>query len=114
MRTDRLFLGDIVEAIDEVISTTPPTRAEFDANKLVQSHVIRNIQIIGEAVSRLSNGLKDAHPAVPWRQIVGMRHAIVHDYFDVDWDEVYRTAINDIPPLKSQIEAILASLPPDP
>jgi len=43
-----------------------------------------------------------------------MRHVVVHDYFEVDWDEVYRTAQKDVPALKPQIEAILASLPPDP
>lgn len=114
MRTDRLFLGDILDAIDEILSTTPATQAEFEANKLVQSHLVRNIQIIGEAVSRLSKALKEAHPAIPWRAMAGMRHAVVHNYFEVDWDEVFRTATHDVPPLKAQVQAILASLPPDP
>ncbi len=111
MRPDRLLLQDILDAIDEVLDVTPPTRAEFDADKLILSHVLRHIQIIGGAVSRLSAELKESHPEVPWRSIAGMRHAIVHAYFEIDWNEVYGAATRDVPPLKSMIGAILASLP---
>ena len=64
-RTDPLLLGDILDSIDEIQETTPSQQAAFFANKLVQSHVLRHIQIIGEAVSRLSNGLKGQYPDVP-------------------------------------------------
>jgi len=113
MRPDRLLLEDILDAIAEVLDVTPSSRAEFDANKLIRSHVLRHIQIIGEAVSRLSAELKSRHPEVPWRSIAGMRHAIVHAYFEVDWNEVYGAATRDVPPLKSMIQAIVDSLPPE-
>jgi len=113
MRPDRLLLEDILDAIDEVLDVTPATRAEFDTNKLVQSHVLRHIQIIGEAVSRLSAELKEHHPEVPWRSIAGMRHAIVHAYYQVDWNEVYGAGTRDVPPLRSMIRAIVDSLPPE-
>jgi uncharacterized protein with HEPN domain len=113
VRTDRLLLGDMLDAIDEVLSTTPATRAEFDADKLVRSHVLRNIQIIGEAAWRLPQSIKDTNPVVPWRAIAGMRHAIVHDYFEVDWDAVWEVTQRHVATLKPQVEAIIASLPPD-
>ena len=106
-RTDPLLLADILDAIEEVLETAPSKMETFHANKLVRSHVLRHIQIIGEAVSRLSADVKHQNPQIPWRPIAGMRHAIVHDYFEVDWDEVYRTAIQDIPPLEEQIRHIL-------
>ncbi|HEX8521713.1 MAG TPA: HepT-like ribonuclease domain-containing protein [Tepidisphaeraceae bacterium] len=65
MRTDRLLLEDMLEAIAEVVDTTPVTQAEFDANKLVRSHVLRHIQIIGEAAWRISDPVKAASPQVP-------------------------------------------------
>jgi uncharacterized protein with HEPN domain len=69
--------------------------------------------IVGEAAWRLSKAVKDAHPHVPWRQIEGMRHILVHDYFKVDWNIVYITAQTHIPAFKPVVEEILASLPPD-
>ena len=110
MRPDRLLLLDILDAIAEVCDTTPTSKSAFDADKLIRSHVLRHIQIIGEAVSRLSQVLKDQNPSVPWRLIAGMRHVIVHDYYQVDWTQVYNAAIRDIPPLRMQIEMMLASV----
>jgi uncharacterized protein with HEPN domain len=79
----------------------------------VQSHLLRHIQIIGEASWRITQDVKDQHPEVPWKRIAGMRHVLVHDYFEVNWVRVYETARNHVPALKPQIETILASLPPD-
>lgn len=70
--------------------------------------------IIGEAAWNVSQSIKDQNPHIPWKQIVGMRHILVHDYFKVDWNIAYRAAHDHVPLLKPQIQAILASLPPDP
>jgi uncharacterized protein with HEPN domain len=101
----------MLDAVAEVIETTPASQSQFDADKLVRSHVLRNVQIIGEAAWRLSSLLKDQNPSVPWKKIGGMRHVLVHDYFEVNWSRVFETARNDVPPLKRHIEASLASLP---
>lgn len=111
MRPDRLLLEDILESVREVMETTPPNRRDYDRDKLVRSHLVRHIQIIGEAASRVSAELKQANPHVPWRAIAGMRHAIVHDYFEIDWNEVYNTAIRDVPSLQLPIVAMLNNLP---
>lgn len=87
-RGNRLLLQDILDSIAEVLATAPGTQAEFDGNKLVQSHVLRHIQIVGEAAWRLSTDLKDSHPEIPWKKIEGMRHVLVHDYFKVNWQRV--------------------------
>lgn len=112
-RSDRLRLQDILDAIAEVDRYFPVDRVVFNANPLLQSHIFRHVMIIGEAAFRLSKEFKASYPQIPWIEIEGMRHILVHDYFKVDWEIVYSTACSDIPRLKPQIEAALASLPPD-
>lgn len=111
MRSDRNLLNDARDAIDVVARVLPEDRAAFDANEMLQSHIYRHVMIVGEAMWRLSQGLKDKHPEVPWRQIQGMRHILVHDYFRVDWDIVFSTAKDDLPELRSQIVELIDSLP---
>jgi len=72
------------------------------------------VQIVGEAAFRISKATKDAHPEIPWRQISGMRHILVHDYFRVDWNILFMTARDDIPTLEPLVVAVLRLLPPDP
>jgi uncharacterized protein with HEPN domain len=113
MRSDRLYLLDILDSIAEIQKRLPADRAVFDADPPLQSHILRHVQIIGEATFRISPATKNSHPQVPWRRISGMRHVIVHDYFRVDWNIVYTTARDDVPALKPLIESVLQVIPPD-
>lgn len=114
MRSDRLRLQDILDAIQIVAQYLPSDRAVFDRDPPLQSHIYRHVMMVGEAAWSLSQSIKDQNPRIPWKQIEGMRHIMVHDYFKVDWDIVFATARDHIPALKPQIEAMLALLPPDP
>ncbi len=109
MRSDYLLLADMLEAIDEILASAPGSREEFDNDKFRRSHLLRYIQIVGEAAWRLSAETKAANPDVPWREIAGMRHAIVHDYFEVDWNEVYNVTVRDIPMPREPVERICNS-----
>ena len=73
--------------------------------------MVNRLQIIGEACRKLSDGFRDRHPEVPWRQIVGMRHHLIHGYFGIDPDVVWAAVSERIPDLKAQIQAALASEP---
>lgn len=103
MNSDRgngLLLQDILDAIETVRRYLPADRAAFDGDPTLQSHILRYVMIVGEAVRRLSKSLKDQNPQIPWRRIEGMRHVLVHDYFKVNWTRVYETARDEMPALK--------------
>ena len=71
--------------------------------------MVYNIQILGEAVTQLSDEFRAGHPNIPWRAIAAMRHALVHAYFRVDLDEVWSVVQNDLPDLKNRIQELLHS-----
>ncbi len=106
MRHDEDRLLDIQEAIDAILRRTSE-RSEFDNDELLRVWCLHYLTIIGEASAKLSEEIREKHPSCPWRQIVGMRNAIVHGYFGVDWDEVWTVVERDLDPLRIAIESIL-------
>ena len=112
MRSDRLRLEDILDAIAVIQRDIPAARQQFDANPPIKSHILLHTLIIGEAASNVSQALRDQNPQVPWKPIIRMRNIVAHVYFGIDWDEVWQVAVRDVAALRPQIEAILASLPP--
>ena len=74
---------------------------------MAQDAVVRNLEVIGEATKRLSAELRDKHPSLPWRQIAGLRDVLIHDYGNVDIEEVWAIVKKDLPDLKQQVDEIL-------
>jgi len=107
LRSDRERLLDIVEAIERIGNQVTRGRSVFIEDVLVQTAVIRWIEIIGEAARAISPELRGAHPEVPWRQVVAMRNILVHGYFEVDVDAVWSAIEHDTPKLEAQVRAIL-------
>ena len=104
---DRLFLGHLLEAVAAIESFTTEGRAFFMADLKTQSAVLRQIEIIGEAVKKLSTELVASETAVPWRQIAGTRDRLIHAYFKVDLDAVWSMVEQDLPPLKENARRML-------
>jgi uncharacterized protein with HEPN domain len=107
MRTDRDRLLDILESIRRVIGKLPGTREEFVRSDLLQIWVIYHIQVIGEAANGLSTEFLESHATIPWQDIIGMRHILVHHYFGIDISEVWNTATIDLPEMERKIQTIL-------
>lgn len=108
MRSDRERLLDILEAIDKIEQHPSSDIEAFADDEMQQVWVIHHLQIIGEAAYGLSQRSKASHPQIPWEQIIGMRHVLVHGYFEIDLDIVWAVIEKDLPPLKTEIEAILS------
>ena len=83
------------------------TESSFVENKEKQSAVIRQIEIIGEAVKNLPKEFTKKYPSVPWKDIAGTRDKLIHHYFDVDLELTFDVIKNDLPKLKKEIKKIL-------
>jgi uncharacterized protein with HEPN domain len=79
----------------------------FDDDLMRQSAIIRQLEIIGEATKRLSSDLRDSYSEIPWRKMAGMRDILIHNYEEVDLDEVWNVAIIAIPELIQKLEKIV-------
>lgn len=108
MRLDRERLGDIQEAIERIRRHEVPDREAFDRDELVQSWVILNLQVIGEAARGLSAEFKQKHASIPWSEIGAMRNALIHGYFRIDLDAVWEAVDQYLPELEREVSAALS------
>ncbi len=110
MRSNKERLLDILEAIEKIEAQVNQNREAFDSDPTIQVWVVYHLQIIGEAASRLSSSFQDRHSEIPWDKIIGMRHVLVHGYFEIDLDIVWSAVINDLPDLKQRVVAMLKTI----
>lgn len=110
MRDPRERLRDVLEAVERIERYAARGRDVFEKDELVQSWFVRHLQIIGEAVRTLPADVRDRAPDVPWSKIIGMRHILVHDYFDIDAGAVWDAVERDIPEFKRHIQTLLSTL----
>lgn len=104
---DRLFLEDVVEAIEAIQRYAAVGADAFRADELVQDGIIRRLEIIGEAVKNLSAELTVREPAVPWKEAARTRDLLIHGYFRVNLGIVWSVVENDLPMLKQHVLRIL-------
>jgi len=110
VKSDRIYLLQIRDAINRVCLYIAPGRPAFLWSHMIQDAVVRNLEIIGEAVNHLSDQLKDGHGEIPWKQIAGMRDKMIHEHFGVNLELVWRAAETELPGLKLAIETMLQEL----
>jgi uncharacterized protein with HEPN domain len=107
---DKDALLDILEMLDLIQQHGPKDEQALRNDVVQQAATLRWLEIIGEAAGRISPELKADHPEIPWRGAIAMRNLVVHGYDRVKLDIVWRVIKDELPPLKSQISAIVDEL----
>lgn len=109
-RTPMLLVKDMLDALQKIERYSIGLTAEtFETDEKSVDAVVRNLEIIGEAATRLPDEFKLRHQEVEWHKIVGLRHRIVHDYFGLDIAIIWNILSTDLPVFKRLISAILAA-----
>lgn len=108
MKDDLFFLQHIFDAIKDIENYTSDGEKSFYSTKMIQDAVIRNLEIIGEAVKNISPAIRLEYPDVPWKQISGLRDVLIHHYFGVDLETVWLVVEKRLPALSERIEFILS------
>ncbi len=83
------------------------TRGDLDRDEMLRFALVRAVEIVGEAAAKVSADTRQRAPDIPWREAVGIRNRLIHAYFDVDLDVLWRTAQDDMPQLQSWLDALL-------
>ena len=106
-------LWDILDAARAVLDFTKDMHFDaFVKDRMVRSAVERNLQIIGEAARHVSQNVKDEHPNISWRSMVGLRNVLTHEYGDIRYEVIWRIIREDLPPLIGHLEEMGVDNPP--
>ena len=104
-RSDTVRLRHMLDAAREALSFAQgKSRADLDADRQLVLALVKDVEIIGEAAYQLSPATRASMPEMPWEDIIGMRHRLVHAYFDINLDILWQTVAQDLPALMALLE----------
>jgi uncharacterized protein with HEPN domain len=107
---DRERLKHMLDAArDAVAFVQGRKRVDLDTDRMLLHALVHCVQVIGEAAARVSEITRQLHPQLPWPKMVGMRHILIHAYFEIDADAVWRVVLENLPDLISELEQALAN-----
>jgi uncharacterized protein with HEPN domain len=108
-KDDQVYLGHMLDTARKIQRKIQYIdRAQYDSDENLRLALVHLVQVLGEAARRVSPEQQAAAPSIPWREVTGMRHKIVHDYLDVDEDIVWAVVTHDIPPLITILETLIS------
>jgi uncharacterized protein with HEPN domain len=107
---DAVRIRHMIEAAESIIEfVAGRERSELDTNRMLLFAVVRAIEILGEAASKVTDEARAANSAIPWKAIIGMRNRLIHAYFDVNAQLVWESATVEIPAILPQLRLLVAS-----
>jgi uncharacterized protein with HEPN domain len=110
LKPDRVRLQHMVDAANEALSFVAyKSRTDLTTDRALALALVKAIEIVGEAASRVSPELRLQSPDIPWADIVAMRNRLIHGYFDVNLDIVWQTVTVELPALAMQIQTLIAT-----
>jgi uncharacterized protein with HEPN domain len=110
LKPDIVRLQHMVDAANEALSfVAQKSRTDLATDRALALALVKSIEIVGEAASKVSRELRSQSPEIPWTDIVAMRNRLIHSYFDVNLDIVWQTVTVELPPLVKQIQELLAT-----
>lgn len=105
---DLIRIRHMLDAVNEALTfIAGKERSDLEDNRMLALAIIKELEIIGEAASKLSSDFKAHQPDIPWMDIVGMRNRLTHGYFDIDLDRVWDTVQEDLLPLRNELQKIM-------
>ena len=107
MRDDREWLLDLLEAMEKIEKYSSRGRQAFEEDELIQSWILHQLQIIGEALRNISEDFRRDHTEIPWKETIGMSNILIHRYFELDANLVWTVVIRDLPDLKEKVGSAL-------
>ena len=108
---DEFRLRHMLDAAREAVSfARHQVRSDLETDRLLALALVKDIEIVGEAATQVSESLRTQTPEIPWQRIVAMRNRLIHAYYSINLDIVWQTVQEDLPPLIAQLERIV---PPD-
>ena len=107
-KDDRIRLQHMLDVANEALGFIQDKhRSDLDKGRMLVLSLVKELEIIGEAASKVSDEIRSQNSAIPWQDISGMRNRLIHAYFDVNLDVIWSTVTKDLPFLKAELEKIL-------
>ncbi len=109
LKPDIVRLQHMVDAANEAISfVADKSKTELQTDRALALAVVKSIEIFGEAANKVSGELRSRSPEIPWADIIAMRNRLIHSYFDVNLDIVWQTVTEELPPVVTRLQKLLA------
>jgi len=106
-----VFIDDIIEAIESIEEYIEGhTFDSFQTNKMLFDAVVRNLEVIGEASKSIPDEIRDRYDDVPWQRMVGLRNILIHEYFGVNKQVIWKIVSENIPEIKPKMKRLLDEL----